>query len=585
MFFVDYLITVKALISILIFLTLYDELELIKYLCNNYSDYNLLYKTEEGKNALYFSTEVLTSFRITQFLINEGKTTLNKDEYIKYISIYDINDINLFDSALLHLIQFYMDDNIITPDINSNFRNKLNVLLNTELKMNLKITDDYIQIQSLLFCLINTNDYNMAIKNVILFKKYLNNNSKDDVLKAINFTNTNDDNLLTYAVISDVEPNIINIILQYDPVIQDKIKNEVIIKQYLNKKNLETNILESEKIRKQIELEEDDKIKIQKEKKYKKDKKKKVNIDVNEIILNDMSVNNINVNDTDIKVEKYKNEIDAIDNINIDNNSYKQKLIEYQNDIITTQAKLRDIINKLQLYNYEAINNSNSFFIENKSYLPVLNCDIVLCGVLAISCYFTNNKFEDLKENIGIHGLWPETKFDKYIDYKDQIKNFNKLNNDNIRLNLDLNYVNLGNYIENNKQKYSCHPNLEEDLKKMEWRKHGIYANKYENTDEYFVEMCELGKPILNLIRKHIFESMINDKTYDFESIKEVIINSEFNKYLNIIKDDSKLNRNVVEKSFYSQEFYFNICRIKIRIDNKDVYKWKFCKNDVKETL
>ena len=78
---------------------------------------------------------------------------------------------------------------------------------------------------------------------------------------------------------------------------------------------------------------------------------------------------------------------------------------------------------------------------------------------------------------------------------------------------------------------------------------------------------------------------MINDKTYDFESIKEVIINSEFNKYLNIIKDDSKLNRNVVEKSFYSQEFYFNICRIKIRIDNKDVYKWKFCKNDVKETL
>ena len=152
-------------------------------------------------------------------------------------------------------------------------------------------------------------------------------------------------------------------------------------------------------------------------------------------------------------------------------------------------------------------------------------------------------------------------------------------------MNLDLNYVNLGNYIENNKQKYSCHPNLEEDLKKMEWRKHGIYANKYENTDEYFVEMCELGKPILNLIRKHIFESMINDKTYDFESIKEVIINSEFNKYLNIIKDDSKLNRNVVEKSFYSQEFYFNICRIKIRIDNKDVYKWKFCKNDVKETL
>jgi ribonuclease I len=245
---------------------------------------------------------------------------------------------------------------------------------------------------------------------------------------------------------------------------------------------------------------------------------------------------------------------------------------------------LESKINILKLNSYEVINKYNSSFIKDQTYFPSTNCDIIMCGILSIVCYYSNTK-EDLKESIGVHGLWPETKFKKYKNSKNQTKNFKKLKDMDTNINIGLKYTNFGNYIENNKNKYSCHPILEEDLKKIEWNKHGIYANKYEKVDEYFIEMCELGKPIINLIKKHICESIVDEKTYDFESIKNVIISSNFNQYLKYIKDDSTIDRNVIDKSFYSQEFYFNICRIKLKINDKDVYRWKFCKNDIVQVI
>ena len=44
-----------------------------------------------------------------------------------------------------------------------------------------------------------------------------------------------------------------------------------------------------------------------------------------------------------------------------------------------------------------------------------------MCGILSIVCYYYGDK-EDMKESIGVHGLWPETKFKKYENSKNKTK-------------------------------------------------------------------------------------------------------------------------------------------------------------------
>lgn len=598
-------------ITILMFLIIYKEIDLVKYLFNNYSPINILYKDSKGKDALQLTPYTNMTYKITQLLIDEAKTNLNKEEYQKFVFRLDSEsepNANLLDNTIINVLEFYYD-NTYTLDLDINYRNKLKVLLNNGFKINvdttsdyipiqsslkngikvsLDITSDYIQIQSFLLSLTLMNDYkyNTDIKNVTLFKKYIDNSNKIDIVEAINFENIKDDNCLTYAILSDVEEDIINIILEYNPVIQEKIVDDPIIKEYLHKKNLKQNLLRSEKVRKEIENQEKIKADRKKEKVLKADTiKEKLEEEFEEKMKGKKEAKEeIKELEEETVLKNYEQQIKEIDDITKETIYHNEKISDIQNEIINIQNKLENTINLLQLNSYEVINKDNSGFILDKTYFSSTNCDIIMCGVLSIVCYYSNTK-EDMKESIGVHGLWPETKFKKYKNSKNKTKDFKRLNEIETNINIGLKYTNFGNYIDNNKQKYSCHPIVEEELKKIEWNKHGIYANNYDNVDEYFIEMCELGKPVINLIKKHICESIVDEKTYDFESIKNIIISSNFNQYLKNIKDDSNIDRNIANKSFYSQEFYFNICRIKLRINNKDVYKWKFCMSDISQVV
>jgi hypothetical protein len=572
-------------ITILMFLTIYDEVELIKYLFTNYSPVNILYTNSNGENALKILSDISVSYKNIPYIIDEAKASLNREEYLKYVFYTDSN-INLMDDTIMSILDFYYNDTYLS-ETDINYRNKLRILLNNGFKINIFMSTEYIQIQSLLISLTLMNDYkyNDDIKNIKLFKKYIENTSEKDIIEAINFKNVNGDNCLTYAIISEVDYDIIELILSYKPEIQEKVIEESIVKDYLNKKDFQKNLLQSEKAKKEIETQEKklkDKVEKQQKTEKKKIKKKleKVGQPIEKVELEVVKEEN-----TELEKEiKYSVQFREIDDIIKETIFHDEKVIYLQNEIINLQNNLENAINQLQMNSYDVINKDNSSFIFDKTYFSSTNCDIIMCGILSIVCYYSNTK-EDMKESIGVHGLWPETKFKKYKNSKNQTKNFKKLEELDTNINIGLKYTNFGNYIENNKNKYSCHPILEEDLKKIEWNKHGIYANNYENVDEYFIEMCQLGKPIINLIKKHICESIIDEQTYDFESIKNIITSSTFNQYLKYIKDDSKIDRNIVDKSFYSQEFYFNICRIKLRINNKDVYRWKFCINDINQVL
>lgn len=575
-------------ITVLMFLIIYDEVDLIKYLFNNYSPVNILYTNAEGKNALKITSDIDVSFKIIQMIIDEAKSSLNREEYLKYIFYTDSN-INLMDETIMNILDFYYNDTY-TMDLDINYRNKLRILLNNGFKINVHMSPDYIQIQSFLISLSLMSDYkyNDDIKNITLVKKYISNSDEKEIIEAINFKNVNGDNCLTYLILAEVDDEIIEIILSYNPEIQETVLKEPIIKDYLNKKNYDKNLLQSEKARTEIEKKEKiEKNKVE-ERKKKVEEKKKLQKELEtvqeQIVIEDKEERNIEDKVKEKKEIKYSTQLREIDDIIKETISHDEKITYLQNEIITIQNSLSNAINQLQVNSYDVINKENSSFIIDKSYFSSTNCDINMCGILSIVCYYSNDK-EDMKESIGIHGLWPETKFKKYKNAKNQTKNFKKLNDVDTNINIGLKYTNFANYIENNNHKYSCHPIVEEELKKIQWNKHGIYANNYENVDDYFIEMCELGKPIINLIKKHICESIIDERTYDFESIKNIVTSSTFNQYLKYIKDDSKIDRTVIEKSFYSQEFYFNICRIKLRINNKDVYRWKFCQNDISQVV
>ena len=171
-----------------------------------------------------------------------------------------------------------------------------------------------------------------------------------------------------------------------------------------------------------------------------------------------------------------------------------------------------------------------------------------LSGILAITCFLKN--YGDEEKEISLHGLWPN------IDEK-MLENYEH----NKKINLNDNTVEPFIFRENN---ISCFSNFSPFFFRHEWNKHGVYANKYENIQDYLNESCELAKPILFFL---IYMDQIkfqNGENYNFKNIINDVQKSLFHKYLIQVIDDDNY-----------QELYFNVCANYDEIAKK--YNWGFC--------
>ena len=171
-----------------------------------------------------------------------------------------------------------------------------------------------------------------------------------------------------------------------------------------------------------------------------------------------------------------------------------------------------------------------------------------LSGILAITCFLKNDGEEE--KEISLHGLWPD------IDEKSE-ENYNH----NEKINLYDNTVEPFIFRENN---ISCFSNFSPFFLRHEWNKHGVYANKYENIQDYLNESCELAKPILFFLIYMDQIKIKNGENYDFHQILNDIRGSLFSKYLIQVIDDDNY-----------QELYFNVCANYNESTKK--YNWGFC--------
>ena len=168
-------------------------------------------------------------------------------------------------------------------------------------------------------------------------------------------------------------------------------------------------------------------------------------------------------------------------------------------------------------------------------------------GVLSITCFYKFNGI-DIK-SISLHGLWPDDKIEKY-DPKTYI------NLDDI----DIDRNNRYKLSDISSKTYPCYRNIDNDFiywfVKHEWENHGIYANKYDNINEYMEESCDLAMPII----KYLTE--LNESDFN-EMVDNITSKSPFKDFY----------KQAVETETY-KDIRFNVCAI--YDEKKTKFKWKY---------
>jgi ankyrin repeat protein len=190
----------------------------------------------------------------------------------------------------------------------------------------------------------------------------------------------------------------------------------------------------------------------------------------------------------------------------------------------------------------------------------VSKCSEYLCGTLAITCFL--KKDDKFVEVLGAHGLWEKPTL-QYIDKEGKLQNFKKPIIVPIG---DQSFDTKFFAYENNKVSMPCiSSDSDLDFISHEWEKHGKNFDNYSNYKEYFVEVCRLSKPILNLLFFKKYTELKKGIECDFDDYKQVIEKSKFSKYLKKINSGLTGTRTV-------KEFHFSVSKI-------DGF-WKFCETD-----
>jgi len=170
-------------------------------------------------------------------------------------------------------------------------------------------------------------------------------------------------------------------------------------------------------------------------------------------------------------------------------------------------------------------------------------------GVLSITCFFKFNGI-DIK-SISLHGLWPDDIMEKYDPKTD-------IYLDDIDIDRNKSYK----LSDISSKTYPCFRNINKNFidwfVKHEWENHGIYANKYENINEYIEESCNLAMPII----KYLTE--LNELDFN-EMVDNIISKSPFKEFY----------KEAVETETY-KDIRFNVCA-KYNPEIKK-FKWKYFK-------
>ena len=168
-------------------------------------------------------------------------------------------------------------------------------------------------------------------------------------------------------------------------------------------------------------------------------------------------------------------------------------------------------------------------------------------GVLTITCFSKRYNGTTTKE-LTLHGLWPRLN-EKLID------------NATVDSNLK---IDISSFLDTYKNKYknvTCFSDNKDYLKINEWKKHGIFANKYKTINEYINESCDLATPILSFL---VHRGDIIGSEYSFVDMVKDIKESQFGKFF----------KKEVDNENY-QEIQFYVCGIKIN-DSDEKFEWRF---------